>query len=174
MSSPGDQRADVPPLASPVRRDEGEEAKWLKHLEGESKRLKHLLAEAELDKTILKKALRGNCWALFAVERRSPMFNVSWACPSVGRAGRLVSFDQVRQYRPLTDEEEKRLVAEMLALVGRRGDRRRDAESPPGQLICLQRTLNVSRFKAAPTSTLSLLDLLILVDWQMAQWKRGT
>ena len=38
-----------------------EEAKRLKHLEDENKRLKHLLAEAELDKAILKEALRGNC-----------------------------------------------------------------------------------------------------------------
>jgi putative transposase len=38
-----------------------EEAKRLKQLEEENKRLKHLLAEAELDKAILKEALRGNC-----------------------------------------------------------------------------------------------------------------
>jgi putative transposase len=37
-----------------------EEAKRLKLLEDENKRLKHLLAEAELDKAILKEALRGN------------------------------------------------------------------------------------------------------------------
>ena len=37
-----------------------EEAKRLKHLEEENKRLKHLLADAELDKAILKEALRGN------------------------------------------------------------------------------------------------------------------
>jgi transposase-like protein len=37
-----------------------EEAKRLKNLEEENKRLKHLLAEAELDKAILKEALRGN------------------------------------------------------------------------------------------------------------------
>ena len=38
----------------------GEEAKRLKELEGENARLKRLLAEAELDKAILKEALRGN------------------------------------------------------------------------------------------------------------------
>ena len=38
----------------------GEEAKRLKELEGENSRLKQLLAEAELDKAILKEALRGN------------------------------------------------------------------------------------------------------------------
>ena len=38
-----------------------EEAKRLKRLEEENKRLKHLLADAELDKAILKEALRGNC-----------------------------------------------------------------------------------------------------------------
>ncbi len=38
-----------------------EEAKRLKELEEENKRLKHLRAEAELDKAILKEALRGNC-----------------------------------------------------------------------------------------------------------------
>jgi transposase-like protein len=37
-----------------------EEAKRLKELEGENQRLKKLLAEAELDKAILKEALRGN------------------------------------------------------------------------------------------------------------------
>lgn len=37
-----------------------EEAKRLKELEDENKRLKHLLAEAELDKSILKEALKGN------------------------------------------------------------------------------------------------------------------
>jgi putative transposase len=37
-----------------------EEAKRLKELEDENKRLKKLLAEAELDKAILKEALRGN------------------------------------------------------------------------------------------------------------------
>jgi putative transposase len=37
-----------------------EEAKRLKDLEGENSRLKHLLAEAELDKAMLKEALRGN------------------------------------------------------------------------------------------------------------------
>jgi transposase-like protein len=37
-----------------------EEAKRLKELEEENKRLKKLLAEAELDKAILKEALRGN------------------------------------------------------------------------------------------------------------------
>lgn len=37
-----------------------EEAKRLKELEQENKRLKHLLAEAELDKAILKEALKGN------------------------------------------------------------------------------------------------------------------
>jgi transposase-like protein len=37
-----------------------EEAKRLRQLEEENKRLKHLLAEAELDKAILKEALRGN------------------------------------------------------------------------------------------------------------------
>jgi putative transposase len=37
-----------------------EEAKRLKHLEEENRRLKHLLVEAELDKSILKEALRGN------------------------------------------------------------------------------------------------------------------
>lgn len=37
-----------------------EEAKRLKDLEGENARLKHLLAEAELDKAMLKEALRGN------------------------------------------------------------------------------------------------------------------
>ena len=38
----------------------GEEAKGLKELEQENKRLKKLLAEAELDKAILKEALKGN------------------------------------------------------------------------------------------------------------------
>jgi transposase-like protein len=38
----------------------GEEAKRLKELETENSRLKRLLAEAELDKAILKEALRGN------------------------------------------------------------------------------------------------------------------
>ena len=37
-----------------------EEAKRLKDLEGENGRLKRLLAEAELDKAMLKEALRGN------------------------------------------------------------------------------------------------------------------
>ena len=37
-----------------------EEAKRLKELEEENKRLKKLLAEAELDKAILKEALKGN------------------------------------------------------------------------------------------------------------------
>jgi putative transposase len=37
-----------------------EEAKRLKELEDENKRLKRLLAEAELDKSILKEALKGN------------------------------------------------------------------------------------------------------------------
>jgi transposase-like protein len=37
-----------------------EEAKRLKDLEGENARLKRLLAEAELDKSMLKEALRGN------------------------------------------------------------------------------------------------------------------
>lgn len=37
-----------------------EEAKRLKELEQENGRLKKLLAEAELDKAILKEALRGN------------------------------------------------------------------------------------------------------------------
>ena len=37
-----------------------EEAKRLKGLEGENARLKRLLAEAELDKAMLKEALRGN------------------------------------------------------------------------------------------------------------------
>lgn len=37
-----------------------EEAKRLKELEGENVRLKRLLAEAELDKAMLKEALRGN------------------------------------------------------------------------------------------------------------------
>jgi putative transposase len=37
-----------------------EEAKRLKELENENLRLKRLLAEAELDKAMLKEALRGN------------------------------------------------------------------------------------------------------------------
>ena len=37
-----------------------EEAKRLKDLEGENARLKRLLAESELDKAMLKEALRGN------------------------------------------------------------------------------------------------------------------
>ena len=37
-----------------------QEAKRLKELEVENHRLKKLLAEAELDKAILKEALRGN------------------------------------------------------------------------------------------------------------------
>ena len=37
-----------------------EEAKRLKELDNENMRLKRLLAEAELDKAILKEALRGN------------------------------------------------------------------------------------------------------------------
>ena len=37
-----------------------EEAKLLKDLEGENARLKRLLAESELDKAMLKEALRGN------------------------------------------------------------------------------------------------------------------
>lgn len=37
-----------------------EEAKRLKELEDENKRLKRLLADAELDKLILKEALKGN------------------------------------------------------------------------------------------------------------------
>ena len=37
-----------------------EEAKRLEELDEENKRLKKLLAEAELDKSILKEALRGN------------------------------------------------------------------------------------------------------------------
>jgi len=37
-----------------------EEAKRLKELENENMRLKRLLADAELDKAILKEALRGN------------------------------------------------------------------------------------------------------------------
>jgi transposase-like protein len=37
-----------------------EEAKRLKELDDENRRLKKLLAEAELDKAILKEALRGN------------------------------------------------------------------------------------------------------------------
>lgn len=46
----GDQRADLPPLAEPVRWHEAEEAKRLKELEQENSRLKKLLAEAQLDK----------------------------------------------------------------------------------------------------------------------------
>ena len=38
-----------------------EEVKRLKALEQENKRLKKLLAESELDKSILKEALEGNC-----------------------------------------------------------------------------------------------------------------
>ena len=38
----------------------GEEAKRLKDIEGENAHLKRLLAEAELDKSMLKEALRGN------------------------------------------------------------------------------------------------------------------
>ena len=38
----------------------GEEAKRLKELETENSHLKRLLAEAELDKAVLKEALRGN------------------------------------------------------------------------------------------------------------------
>ena len=38
-----------------------EEAKRLKELELENKRLKKLLAESELDKSILREALEGNC-----------------------------------------------------------------------------------------------------------------
>jgi transposase-like protein len=38
-----------------------EEAKRLKELEGENARLKKLLAEAELDKAMLKEAMKGNC-----------------------------------------------------------------------------------------------------------------
>ena len=38
----------------------GEEAKRLEELESENARLKRLLAEAELDKSMLKEALRGN------------------------------------------------------------------------------------------------------------------
>lgn len=37
-----------------------EEAKRLKELEEENRRLKRLLADAELDKSILKEALKGN------------------------------------------------------------------------------------------------------------------
>jgi putative transposase len=37
-----------------------EEAKRLKELEEENKKLKRLLADAELDKLILKEALKGN------------------------------------------------------------------------------------------------------------------
>ena len=37
-----------------------EEAKRLKELEDENRRLKRLLADAELDKSILKEALKGN------------------------------------------------------------------------------------------------------------------
>jgi hypothetical protein len=37
-----------------------EESKRLKELENENMRLKRLLADAELDKAILKEALRGN------------------------------------------------------------------------------------------------------------------
>ncbi len=37
-----------------------DEAKRLKELELENSRLKRLLADAELDKSILKEALRGN------------------------------------------------------------------------------------------------------------------
>ena len=37
-----------------------EEAKRLKEFEGENARLKRLLAEAELDKAMLKEAMRGN------------------------------------------------------------------------------------------------------------------
>ncbi|KAA5534192.1 transposase [Roseiconus nitratireducens] len=37
-----------------------QEAKRLKELEGENARLKRLLAESELDKAMLKEALRGN------------------------------------------------------------------------------------------------------------------
>jgi len=37
-----------------------EEAKRLKELEGENAKLKKLLAEAELDKAMLKEALKGN------------------------------------------------------------------------------------------------------------------
>ena len=37
-----------------------EEAKRLKDLDGENARLKRLLAEAELDKAMLKEAVRGN------------------------------------------------------------------------------------------------------------------
>ena len=46
------------------------------------------------------------------------MSSGSWACPSVGRAGPSVSARSSQRYQPLDDEEEKRLVQEMLALVG--------------------------------------------------------
>ena len=55
-----------------------EEAKRLKELDEENKRLKKLLAEAELDKAILKEALRGNYGARRGDGKRCCKCN--WHC----------------------------------------------------------------------------------------------
>lgn len=65
-----------------------EEAKRLKKLEEKNKRLKRRLAEAELNKAILREVLKGNGPVLHAGGRRFGKHSGSWACRSVGRAGR--------------------------------------------------------------------------------------
>jgi putative transposase len=64
-----------------------EEAKRLKELEEENKRLKKLLAEANLDKTILKEALEGNCSVLRLDRRRSFACGGALGSANDGRAG---------------------------------------------------------------------------------------
>lgn len=87
----------------------------------EAKRLKHLPAEAELDKAILKgDPQRGVTGKLLSpVRRRATVAHVQRPLGvSERRACR--ALDQSRssqRYRPLTAEEEKRLLAEMLSIV---------------------------------------------------------
>jgi hypothetical protein len=53
-------RADLLPLAQPVRRREGRRCEAVKDLERENATLKRLLADAELQKAALKAFARGN------------------------------------------------------------------------------------------------------------------
>lgn len=65
-------------------RMKSDEANRLKELEVENSRLKRLLADAELDKAMLKEALRGNGSARRRSERPFSEFKKSLRCLSVG------------------------------------------------------------------------------------------
>jgi hypothetical protein len=60
MPRAGDFRADLSPLAQPVRRLKADDAERLKDLERENTTLKRLLADAELEKAALKEIAKGN------------------------------------------------------------------------------------------------------------------